>query len=308
MLDEDVGRVPDPSGDGLWRRLRDLPPEPVPEGLLERCMEAAAGPAFVRPITSRRTWIRSIGVAAAALLAVGVAALAIRPGDAEASQFLRAAGVTWSEITACHSTMTLTSDDGQARTVEVWYARDKGGREETRRGGELIGVVVANDRWEFRWDVPGKVVAAWSRKLLGRQSAFEGAGRVLACDAVLAWAEKNRAEIKIEADSLDGVAVRKVTLRWPVVEGSPPQVDTFWFEPESLRPVRQHSLLPDGGSIESRLDYPAPENIPADLLAFRPPAGAVLEVNDPELGRQVYSEGRPDESNLESNPTNGEKP
>jgi hypothetical protein len=315
MLDDYVELEPDLPASEFWNRLREIPPEAVPPDLLNRCLATTAEPRWTRAAVVRRPWLRSIGVAAAALLAVGIAGLVVRPRDAAASQFLKAAGVTWSEIAACHRTMT-TNRGGETRTEEVWYVRGTGGRHETRRGDKLIGVVVANDRWEFRWDVQGGVVAAWSRKLLGRQSEFEAAGRVLSCESILAWAEKHRAEIKIEADSLDGVAVRKVTLLWAGVPGtrppvdSPstnfapgrgstsvqaahPQIDTFWFEPGSLRPVRQRSQLPDGSEVDSRLDYPAPENIPADLLTFRPPAGVILEINDPELGRQVYSEGRP---------------
>lgn len=307
MLDEHVERGPDLPGSGIWSRLHGIPVEPVPPGLLDRCLEtAAAEPIYKRPAIFRRAWLRPVGVAAAALLMVGVSALVIRPVDAAASQFLKAAGVTWSEVAACHITAT-TRRDGEVRTEEVWYVRDKGGRHETRIGDELVGVVVANDRWEFRWDVRGKLVAAWSRRLLGGRSAFESAGRVLPCESVLAWAEKNRAEIKIEADSLDGVAVRKVTLQWPGVPGARPQIDTFWFDPESLRPVRRRSQLPDGSEAESRVDYPAAENVPADLLTFRPPAAAILEVNDPDLGRQLYSEGRSEVPDVESKPENGEK-
>jgi len=308
MLDEDVGRGPDPPGDGLWQRLRDLPPEPVPDGLFERCLETAVEPARIRPVSTRRTWIRSIGVAAAALIAAGVGTLIIRPRDAEASQFLKAAGVTWSEVAACHRISTWTDRDGEPCSDEVWYVRDKGGRQERRRGGELISVVVANDRWEFRWEVQENSVAAWSRKLLGLWSVFEGAGRILDCDAEIAWAEKRRAEIKVEADSLDGVPVKKVLLRWPGGPGAPARVQTLWFEPSSLRVVRRQSQSPDGSTGETRIDYPAPDDIPADLFAFRPPAGAVLEINDPEFGRQVYSEGRPETSEVESKPSNGEKP
>ena len=48
------------------------------------------------------------------------------------------------------------------RTMETWFVRGKGGRQETRSGDKLIGVVVNNGRWEFRWDVAEHLVAAWS--------------------------------------------------------------------------------------------------------------------------------------------------
>ena len=49
----------------------------------------------------------------------------------------------------------------------------------------------------------------------------------------------------------------------------------------------------DGGVTEARYDYPDPANIPADLLTFQPPRDVTVEINDPDLGRQVYSEARP---------------
>ncbi len=40
------------------------------------------------------------------------------------------------------------------------------------------------------------------------------------------------------------------------------------------------------------MDYPAPDSVPDDLFAFRPPPDVTIEINDPDLGRQVYSEPR----------------
>jgi hypothetical protein len=39
-----------------------------------------------------------------------------------------------------------------------------------------------------------------------------------------------------------------------------------------------------------QMDYPAPDGVPDDLFAFRPPADVTIEINDPDLGRQVYSD------------------
>jgi hypothetical protein len=69
-----------------------------------------------------------------------------------------------------------------------------------------------------------------------------------------------------------------------------PQIDTIWFDPDSLRPVRQRSESWEGQVIDARIDYPRPEGVPDDLLAFRPPSDVMLEINDPDLGRQVYSD------------------
>jgi hypothetical protein len=32
--------------------------------------------------------------------------------------------------------------------------------------------------------------------------------------------------------------------------------------------------------------------VPDDLFAFRPPPDLTIEINDPDLGRQVYSDAR----------------
>ena len=149
-----------------------------------------------------------------------------------------------------------------------------------------------NGRWEFRWDVPGRIVAAWSTALLGKRSSMEHAGLVLESQALLRWAEGHRAEIRDEPDTLDGRKVRKVVLRWPGPggPGTPPQTDTVWFDPDSLRPLRQRSESWDGQVTDARIDYPRPEDIPHDLLDFHPPRDVMLEINDPDLGRQVYSD------------------
>jgi hypothetical protein len=192
-------------------------------------------------------------------------------------------------------------------TVETWYVRGKGGRQETRSAQGLTGVVVNNRRWEFRWDVPGRMIAAWSVDLLGNRSAFERAGLVQNSEELLRWAESHKAEITSEADNLGGRKVRKVALRWPGPggAGSHPQIDTIWFEPDSLRPVKQRSELWDGGVTEARFDYPEPENVPPERLTIQPPAEVTLEINDPDLGRQVYSEPRASRNDATVQPSKG---
>jgi hypothetical protein len=138
---------------------------------------------------------------------------------------------------------------------------------------------------------------------------FEGAGLVHDSEALLRWAEEHRAEIREESALLDGRKARKATLRWPGpggVEGHP-QVDTVWFDPESLRPLRQLSEQWDGRLIDSRIDYPSPSDVPEDLLAFRPPRDVTLEINDPDLGRQVYSDARQSADNTDHQ-TKGTRP
>ena len=97
--------------------------------------------------------------------------------------------------------------------------------------------------------MPGHLVAAWSTALLGKRSEFEIAGLVQDNEALLHWAETHQADIHIEPDTIEGRKVRKVVLRWPGPSGpgSHPQIDTVWFDPDSLRPVKQRSELWDGG-------------------------------------------------------------
>jgi hypothetical protein len=139
---------------------------------------------------------------------------------------------------------------------------------------------------------------------MGNRSEFERAGLIQDNEALLRWAETHQADIHIEPDTLDGRKVRKVILRWPGPggPGSHDQVDTVWFDPDPLHPVKQRSDLWDGGVTEARYDYPAPENVPADLLTFQPPRDVTLEINDPDLGRQVYSEARATQNDSANQP------
>jgi hypothetical protein len=146
-------------------------------------------------------------------------------------------------------------------------------------------------------------VAAWSTEL---EAVHTGAGPqngvVLDGDAMVRWAESHRAEVRVEPETLGGRRLRKITLNWPgpTSGASFPRGETIWFDADSLRPVRQKVELDDGLSIETRTDYPAPESVPEDLFAFRPPADVTIEINDPDLGRQVYSEARTRTSKPES--------
>jgi len=47
-------------------------------------------------------------------------------------------------------------------------------------------------------------------------------------------------------------------------------------------------------SHDERIDYPAPASLSKDLFTFEVPREAELEVNDPALGRLLYSEGQVD--------------
>ena len=63
-------------------------------------------------------------------------------------------------------------------------------------------MIVHNGRWEFRWDVPGRIVAAWSTALLDQSSSMAHAGLVLESQALLRWAQSHKAEIREEAEAV----------------------------------------------------------------------------------------------------------
>ena len=301
----------DPALTGLEQRIRSLDQLPVPDDLLARCLATIPGkePRSARRIRRFSSWRgRTAVAAAAAVLVLGAVGVFLRPRDAAAAHFLQTVRSTWTEVPACHRVVVMKGP-GPARTVETWFVRGKGGRQEVRSSDHLIGVVVNNGRWEFHWDVPARLVAAWSASLIGKRSVFESAGLVDDSKAMLRWAEQHRAEIHEESATLDGRKTKKATLRWPGPGGveDHPQVDTVWFDPETLHPLRQLSEQWDGRVTDSRIDYPSPNDVPEDLLAFHPPRDVTLEINDPDLGRQVYSDARQSADNTERQ-TKGTRP
>ncbi len=292
MRSEEDFEEREPPHSGLELRLHSLAGPPIPGDLLTRCLatvELSTTPK-VRSRT-RYPWSRPRWAAAiAAVLVIGVIGFLVRPRTATAAGFFQAVRSTLTEVPACHR-LVVMKGPVLDRTIETWFVRGKGGRNEVRSAAGLMGVVVDNGRWEFRWDVPGRLVAAWSTALIGKRSEFETAGLVQNHEALLRWAENHQADIHIEPETVNGHKLRKVVLRWPGPgdPGSHPQIDTVWFDPDSLRPVKQRSELWDGGVTEASIDYPAPENVPADLLTFQMPRDVTLEINDSDLGRQVYS-------------------
>jgi YD repeat-containing protein len=295
MRDDECPKPNETVATDLERRMRSLSHDSVPQDLLARCLATvepprrSRWPSWIGP----GRWTPRVATAAAALILIGALVTLARPKTAAAAGFLQAVRTSWTEVPACHRVITLKWPNLE-RTMETWFVAGKGGRLETRSGDRLIGVVANNGRWEFRWDPAERLVAAWSTSLIGKRSEFASAGLVQDSEALVRWAEAHRAEIKVETDLLAGRKVRKVTLRWPgpAAPGPLPQVDTIWFDPDSLRPIRQRSELGDGGVTEATFDYPTAENVPADLLTFQPPRDVTLEINDPDLGRQVYSEPR----------------
>ena len=258
---------------------------------------AAAIPDSDRSETTRHRlltgWKARVAAAAAAVFLIGAIGLGARPRPADAAQLLKAVESAWTKVPTSHS-VTRMKLSGETRREETWFVRDKGRRQEVRDRDDLIAVFVRNRRWDFRWDVRGRIVAAWSTELKTDHASPEADGLVQDSEALLRWAEANRAEIRVEPDTIAGRRARKIVLRWPgpPTGGAVPRAETIWFDPDSLRQVKRLVEFDDGRSIETRIDYPSPDAVAEDLFTFRPPPDVVIEINDPDLGRQVYSEAR----------------
>ncbi|MFO0960387.1 MAG: hypothetical protein U0800_23625 [Isosphaeraceae bacterium] len=215
--------------------------------------------------------------------------MAERSRKADAAGVLQAARAAWVSVPASHRVVRIEGPGG-SRVEETWAVRGRGFRKEIRRDGELIGVIVRNPRWEFRHDIPGKTVAAWSADLAPSHRDPDDEGLILDREDFERWARSQRARVAVEGDTIGGRKALKLRLRWPGANGD--RGDTAWFDPDSLRPIRQRTGSIDGTVIDTTIDYPPADAVADDLLAFAMPRDALLEVNDPELGRQLYSEGR----------------
>jgi hypothetical protein len=278
------------------RRLHAIDPPPIPQDLLDRCL--ATVPEGDRPaLRARRRpagWRIRAAAAAAVVLVVGSLAMLARPRPADAAGLLQAMQKAGIKVDTYHTVMILRGPEG-SRREETWYVRDRGRRREIRIDDKPTAVVIRNKRWEFHWDLPGRLVAAWSTEMNGgRRGPNDSGGIVQNGDEMARWAASHRAEVAIESDTIAGGKLRKITLKWP---GPPsggflPRDETIWFEPDSLRPVKHIIAFDDGRTIEYQTDYPAPSGVPDDLFAFRPPSDVTIEINDPDLGRQVYSDPR----------------
>ncbi len=278
------------------RRLHAIDPPPIPEDLLDRCLATVsdADPTGLRTPRRRTRWRVRIAAAAAAVLFIGFAALLGRPRPADAASLLQAVKSAGIRVNASHTVMLMRGPEG-SRREETWYVRDRGRRQETRIDEQPAVVVIRNRRWEFHWDLRGRLVAAWSTELnAAHRGPSDSGGIVQNGDEMARWAAEHRAEVKVESDTVAGRKLRRITLKWP---GPPsggflPRDETIWFEPDSLRPVKHLIAYDDGRTTEMLTDYPKPADVPDDLFAFQPPADVSIEINDPDLGRQVYSDPR----------------
>jgi hypothetical protein len=296
MRDEINAENAAPEPTPMDRRLHAIDPPPIPEDLLDRCVATVRAADRSAPPVRRRLggWRVRVAAAAAAVLFTGSLAMLGRPRSADAASLLQAVRTGGIKVVASHTVMIMRGPDG-SRREETWYVRDRGRRQEIRIDDKPNAFVIRNKRWEFRWDIAGRIVAAWSTELnAGHRGPNDSGGTVLDGEEMVRWAESHRAEVRVEAETIAGRTLRKLTLKWPGPPsgGMLPRGETIWFDPDSLRPVKQLVEYDDGRTIEMQMDYPAPDSVPDDLFAFRPPSDVTIEINDPDLGRQVYSDPR----------------
>lgn len=275
-------------------RLRSVEVDRAPPDLLGRCL--ATIPADTVRIRRRRRRVlgrkgRLATAAAAVLFAIALGLLS-RSEPADAAQVLKEAHEAWTRVPAAHAVATRRGPS-ESRTEEAWFVRDKGQRKEVRIGSELIGVVVNDRRWEFRWDVRERLVAAWAAPLIDASAEPLDSGLVTDAEALVAWAEAHKGEVHMRQEKLGNREVRSVRLVWPGPDnpGTMSRSDMFWFDRDSLLPLRHRSEFGDGSVVETTIDYPSAGAVPDDLFQFRPAADVLLEINDPDLGRQIYSKG-----------------
>jgi hypothetical protein len=190
--------------------------------------------------------------------------------------------------------MNRSERDTPLRTIDKWIVRGTGSREEVKSGGKLAAISVDNLRWLMRWSIADNQVIAWpSRMTDSKWCNIEDNPFFTNREKCVQWGEHHKAAVERKKDNLDGREVEKVELSWPggVVED---QI-VLWFDPETMRPVKAFikSVSPVGGSMayDMAFDYPDPGTLPAERFTLQIPRGAELEINDPQFGRQIYSEG-----------------
>lgn len=196
------------------------------------------------------------------------------------------------------------------QTHEVWMRRGVGRRVETRKGRELTFVIVDTPRWRLLHDVASNRVAASPSQLADRNVGDDDAMLSLRDPIIRMW-EQSTAGFVCEDDTVDGKEVEKITFycpvdviargEWPIhsfepekhleLSGTEFRTRQYWFDRRTGRQLGYRCGCQTPRS-EEWIDFPSPESLPPKRFTFRVPRDALLEINDPELGRQVYSEGQ----------------
>jgi len=192
-------------------------------------------------------------------------------------------------------------------TGEVWAVNGVGRREAHYRNGELSKLVVDTPRWHFLWS------PAWNRVLASPSRLGDPGVQDAVVDRAYVFRryERHTAVFACKKERLADQEVDKVTCYFPreIASGGRCPIHEFhpkvqlktpctefltrehWFDPKTgLRVQRLCGCIRDGKCM--KWDYPPPESVPRELFNFQVPRDAALELNDPDLGRPILSEGQ----------------
>ncbi len=212
------------------------------------------------------------------------------------------------DLTPAYHWRNAKSAGWGGQVEEAWGLRGVGRRLELRQGSELRLLVLDTPRWHFVWDPKGNRVMAspsrlgnprvedWVHERAEMIRVYEERTGVFACQREqLGGKEVDRLTIYFPADPQQGGA-------WPIhnfepkaqktASGMESRTRTYWFDPKTNLMV-QRACGCQPPKYQVTVDYPRPEQMPRDLFSWKMLPGVPLEVTDPELGRPLYSEGRP---------------
>ena len=208
---------------------------------------------------------------------------------------------------------------------EVWALRGVGRRVETRKGTELVSVIVDTSRWRFHY-VPRRKLVSVSPGTFISASPDEWPAQhpnsALANDfdkfrtreEIVQEAKTLHARLVSNGEQRDGKELEKLTLHcladpdvngdWPIhgfdsekhgpLLRSPNaefRTRTYWIDPKTHLVVGFKCgcrLM----KTEYTVDYPSPESMRRELFRVDAPPDVTLMVNDPTLGRTLRSEGQ----------------
>jgi len=204
------------------------------------------------------------------------------------------------------------SQDEILSTSDMWWRRGVGLRLEDREGSDLTGLTVETPRWRFYWrPAENRAVASPSASIEDAAAWHYSTDR----ESIFYHSEVVTGAFATEKDQLDGKEVEKVTVYLPpeadslklglcahafvpekhrFLSGTEFRARVYRFDPKTGLPLQRLCGCKrplERGTHDERIDYPAPQSVPRDLFTFRVPDGVVLEVNDPELGRQFRPTG-----------------
>jgi hypothetical protein len=196
--------------------------------------------------------------------------------------------------------------------TEIWAVKGVGWRRESRNGSKLQSLDVDTGRWVFAWEPARNRV----RALPSLGDTVPDHPWVIDRTTLIRESEQMTGLFACQEERLDGKKVDKLTVHFPAErrsDGGRNNIHNFfskvqlaasgmefctrqhWFDPKTgLRVQFRCGCKPAGYRVT--LDYPSPESMPRKLFTFDVPPDALLEVDDPALGRRLNSKGQAEPS------------